>query len=360
MKTKHVSQWFLGANTGDGFYSIYDGFASGEHDFLRIIKSGPGGGKSSLMKTIGLAAQAANLDVEYILCSGDPDSLDGVYIPELHLGYADGTSPHNMDPKFFGATGDYLNLGEFCDTDEAMALRPEVESITREYRGLYSRAYSYLSAAYKTAPARQGAYLLKNEIESAMHRAIGAAERELPRAKRGTSPAQFTRRLVSACTCKGRILLHKTMEDLCERIYVLDDRMGLADTFLGQLLRIALERGIEVIACPRSSAPDKLEAVLFPSLSLGYYADGYEFELGFKPYRRLRLDSIVDSERLRALRPRLRADAKLANELTQRAIDTLAEAKALHDELERIYRPLINFNALNAATTRELNRLDVF
>lgn len=357
MEKKLVTQWFLGANTACGFYSIYEDFAAGEHDFLRVIKGGPGGGKSGFMKKIGAAAQDAGYDVEYILCSGDPDSLDGVYIPALGIGYADGTSPHIMDPKFFGATGDYLNLGEFCDTDAAMSLRPELEAVTREYRGLYTRAYSYLAAAQNAATARGGAYLLPEDVEASKHRAISTGERELPRTKHATVPGRVTRRLVSACSCKGRVLLHETMSRLCERIYVLDDRMGLADTFLRQLLDMAVRRGVDVIACPRSSNPDMLEALLIPSLSLGYFADGHEFDLTFKPYRRLRLDGLVDSERMRALKPRLRADAKLANELTESAIGALAEAKALHDKLEELYHPHINFTALTAATKKELKLL---
>ncbi len=354
MEKKLVTQWFLGANTADGFYSIYDGFAAGEHDFLRVIKGGPGGGKSGFMKKMGSAAQAAGHDVEYILCSGDPDSLDGVYIPALGIGYADGTSPHIMDPKFFGASGDYLNLGQFCDTDAAKSLRGQLESVTREYRGLYDRAYSYLAAAQKAAPARQGSYLLPENIDAARHRAVSTGQRELPRARRGGTPGHVTRRFVSACSCKGRVLLHETMCSLCERIYVLEDRLGLADVFLQQLLQMAVERGVDVIACPRSSAPDKLEALFIPSLSLGYFADGHEFELPFKPYRRLRLDGLVDAARMRELRPELRADAKLANELSENAIATLAAAKALHDKLEELYHPHIDFPALTAATKKEI------
>lgn len=55
------------------------------------------------MRHIGEAAEKEGLEVEYILCSGDPDSLDGVYIPALRLGYADGTAPHILDPACFGA-----------------------------------------------------------------------------------------------------------------------------------------------------------------------------------------------------------------------------------------------------------------
>ena len=35
------------------------------------------------MKRIGAASEQAGYDVEYVVCSGDPSSLDGVYIPEL-------------------------------------------------------------------------------------------------------------------------------------------------------------------------------------------------------------------------------------------------------------------------------------
>ena len=36
--------YFLGANSKDGFASLYRGFAAGESDRLHIIKGGPGTG----------------------------------------------------------------------------------------------------------------------------------------------------------------------------------------------------------------------------------------------------------------------------------------------------------------------------
>lgn len=81
-----VTRYFLGGNTASGFVSFYGQFCRGPEDFLWVIKGGPGCGKSSFMKTIGKAAENAGLDVEYVLCSGDPDSVDGVYLPALHTG----------------------------------------------------------------------------------------------------------------------------------------------------------------------------------------------------------------------------------------------------------------------------------
>ena len=88
-----VRRYFLGANTAKGFFSVYEDFCKPDSgNFLYVIKGGPGCGKSSFMKKIGKAAEDAGLDVEYVLCSADPDSLDGVLIPTWHVGYADGTS----------------------------------------------------------------------------------------------------------------------------------------------------------------------------------------------------------------------------------------------------------------------------
>ena len=96
-----VRHYFLGANTGGGFVSVYDEFCPPESEtFLWVLKGGPGCGKSSFMKAIGRAAEDAGLDVEYVLCSGDPDSVDGVYVPAWQVAYVDGTAPHVREVPF--------------------------------------------------------------------------------------------------------------------------------------------------------------------------------------------------------------------------------------------------------------------
>ena len=75
---------FLGGNTPLGFYSLYHQLSDPRRfRAVYIIKSGPGSGKSTLMRRVGRHAQAAGLDTEEVLCSGDPDSLDAVVVPQL-------------------------------------------------------------------------------------------------------------------------------------------------------------------------------------------------------------------------------------------------------------------------------------
>ena len=92
-------QYFLGSNSCTGFYSLFESFTAEDSvDNLYIIKGGPGCGKSSFMRSIASALKDEGLDVEYILCTGDINSLDGIYIPALKTAYLDGTAPMCWNP----------------------------------------------------------------------------------------------------------------------------------------------------------------------------------------------------------------------------------------------------------------------
>lgn len=94
-----ATHFFLGANSGDGAQSLREQIVEdrGLYD-LMILKSGPGGGKSTFLRQVGEAMEAADTAVEYLHCAGDPDSLDGVVLPELRCALLDGTAPHGMAP----------------------------------------------------------------------------------------------------------------------------------------------------------------------------------------------------------------------------------------------------------------------
>ena len=92
---EHRVQYFLGANAPDGFYSLYPQLIDLERArAVYILKGGPGCGKSSLMRRVAQAMEEKGASVEYIACSGDPDSLDAVVFPALNTAIVDGTAPH--------------------------------------------------------------------------------------------------------------------------------------------------------------------------------------------------------------------------------------------------------------------------
>ena len=93
------TQFFLGGNTPSGFYSLYHQLSDpARMRALYIIKGGPGCGKSTLMRRVERHAQAAGLETQQVLCSGDPDSLDALILPQLGAALVDGTAPQGVVP----------------------------------------------------------------------------------------------------------------------------------------------------------------------------------------------------------------------------------------------------------------------
>ena len=105
---------YPGGNTPRGFYSYYNYILpQRKAEKIYCIKGGPGSGKSTLMKKTGEYFLEKGEDVDYLWCSSDPDSLDGILLPDRGVAVIDGTAPHVTDPVNPGAVDKIINLGMF-------------------------------------------------------------------------------------------------------------------------------------------------------------------------------------------------------------------------------------------------------
>lgn len=95
--------FFLGANSEEGFSSLYEQLLGGRFDDLLILKGGAGSGKSTFMRRVGAAVERTGERVVYINCSGDPDSLDGAIFLDRRAAIVDGTAPHVLEPSYAAA-----------------------------------------------------------------------------------------------------------------------------------------------------------------------------------------------------------------------------------------------------------------
>ena len=353
MEQGTVSRYFLGANTGGGFFSLYDGFTDpAGGDFLHVIKGGPGCGKSTLMKRVGAAAEASGLPVEYIHCSGDPDSLDAVWLPTQRLGYVDGTAPHVIEAVYPGAASDYLDMSRFLD---CAALRPrlgEIADITRRYQARYALAYRQLAAATALLPRNLPELADTEAAARAARRARGLARRLLPPLGKAGS---VRRRFLSAVCCQGWLRQTETLAAYPRRL-LLDNTLGLGQVYLETLSRAALARGYDAVLCADPLEPERLEALLLPEAELAVLAVDPGLGGAVPEGRHLRLDGLARGELDRGLRPLLRARKRESAQLLSAAVETLAQAKALHDELEAVYRGHVDFAGADALAEREIAR----
>lgn len=117
LMTIFSKHYFVCANSAKGFQNFFPSNLKSLNK-IYILKGGPGTGKSSLMKKIGTALEEKEYSVEYIHCSSDPDSLDGLICRTLSIGIVDGTSPHVVEPTAPGAIEEYINLGIAWNIEE--------------------------------------------------------------------------------------------------------------------------------------------------------------------------------------------------------------------------------------------------
>jgi len=356
MQTQQDIRFFLGANSPAGFYSLYDELVDPYTDErLYIIKGGAGCGKSSFMRTIAEGLIGAGLRVEYIHCSADPEALDAIYIPALKTAYADGTAPHVMEPTYPAVLDQYINLGAFYDLEALAPHKGQVIVLTHAYKSLYARAYDCIAAA--CGVVREIGSLVADEavIAALKKRTQGIIAREIGKRRKGEG--KVTRRFLTALTHKGHIACFDTVEALGGRVYHLDNHLGLAHYMLNDLLEAAAVVGLDCIACPSPLYPERLDHLFIPLLDLAFISSNYQVQYAGPVYRHIRLDAMAEGERLRACKARIRFSKKVFALLMEEAVSTLGEAKALHDELEGLVNPHVDFAGVYALAERHVQML---
>ena len=357
MQTEPKVRFYLGANSPGGFHSLYDELLRPEEArSIYILKGGPGCGKSSLMRRVGAAMEEHGLDVEYIVCSGDPDSLDAVVIPALKTAVVDGTAPHVVEPRYPGLVESYVNLGACYDLDGLLTVKDELKGCMKGYKGCYQRAYRCLTAAAQLAEDNRSLLLTQSLEDKLARRAKGILSREMR--GEGDQAGRSVQRFLSGITWKGPLWNFDTVELLCERVYELSDPWGLAHGMLVQLAAGAMASGRDVIVCPSPLCPDRMEHLLIPALSLALVTTTPANPWPHKPYRRIRIDGMADPELTRRNRARLRFARRVAAALTEEAVDALAQAKGMHDELEQLYNPHVDFPQVYAMADGLIRHLE--
>lgn len=256
------------------------------------------------------------------------------------------TTPHVVEPKYPGVVERYVNMGDCYDKEALWSLRQEIMDCMSGYKGCYQRAYRCLGAAAEIMEDQRSALLTEPLAQKLAKRAHGILIREVPRRK-AERPGRVTLRFLGAVTHQGPVCLYDTALAQCQRIYALTDTCGLAHELLIHLLAGVTANGYDAVACPDPMAPDRLAHLLAPQLGLAFLTIPSSLPFPSAPYRRIRLDAAADSEVLRHNRPRLRFAKKVSAALVEEAVSSLALAKAMHDDLEAVYNPHVDFELVD-------------
>lgn len=345
--------FFLGANSRHGFASLFEDLCAEQpaRD-VYMIKGGPGCGKSSLMRNACEPLIRAGEPAEYIYCSSDPDSLDGIVLRGRNAAVLDATPPHAMEPDFPGARGGYVPMPGFADCAALREKYPALQSLAERSRAHYAQARRLTCAAAQARDAVCACAAPVFDAARLARRAKGIIAREIPRGS--GAPGIVRKRFLDGMTPRGLMRFDCTIDALCSRVYELSDSLGFSHVLLQPLLEGAVQRGCDVYACFSPIDPQRLCHVLIPELSLGFVSVHPSQKSPRTPYRRIRVDACADLGAQPGLRGKIRLLSRMSRSLLDDAAAELRSAHALHDEIEALYLPHLDFAALEN-TARSLH-----
>ncbi len=331
---------YFGASNGyKGFKSHFDEiFSPLSFEHIFILKGGPGTGKSSLMKKV-TAHFEADCQIEIILCSSDPSSLDGVIISKnaKKVAILDGTAPHTTDPKLPIVVEEIINLAEALDCEKMKKERNKIALLNERKAFHYKNAYAILSIIERvhehqkrTAPKHNVAVFkrkIKDLISQINTKICGRNHREL---------------CVSSFSRAGYTQLSHLNFNQRKTILLLAEEKTASD-FLNDLIKEFTHTGIDYLRFTSPFSETVSEGVLFsdilvyrPVLQDLASKDGCEvMDLRDADALQLPIYSYLSQEK---------------EDLLFKAKEELYLASLSHFELEKIYTKNIDFSLVNKKT----------
>lgn len=351
--------YFLGGNTTEGFYSYYD-YLLGQKEANKIytIKGGPGTGKSTLMKKVARWADSRDFDVDYLHCSSDPDSLDGVIIPNIGVALVDGTSPHIVDPKNPGCVDTILHLGEFWNEAAIRERKDEIIACNQQIGKLFKRAYHYIGAAgefYRDVLEMNQECLPEVAVLEAAEKL--AAGREGDKKRVGAVRKLF----LTAISPLGVIGFPNSFA--YPTVYVVKSRIaGGSGRVLKKAARFFVENGydIECFYDPLSPRENILHMTVPESGLFITTDDFFTRHPADSTGVVIDLDAMLDQKILAHLEADLQTERDLVNTMVDRAVTVIKKAKTTHDQLERNYVPYMDFERMGLYQEQVIRDIERF
>lgn len=350
---------FPGDNTPEGFFSYYSYILSQqEAEKIYCIKGGPGVGKSTFMRKIGEEMLAEGHDTDFMHCSSDCGSLDGIVLRDKKIALVDGTSPHIVDPINPGAVDTIVHLGEYWNESGIRSHRKEVIAKNAEIGTIFARAYNYLGAAGKMYDNLTAVYELGLRSAELYKLAAHFINQELAHRELSPELGRVRKYFASGITPAGVVHYLESLVQGYKRVYILKAPVGVsAHKILALFSESALCRGFdaEEYYCPMKPS-EKMEHLLIPDLSIAFltsnsFHTAAESKIGgtgrsSAEIRTVDLAELFDEEKIAKQKHIADDSRRQMEDLLAKGVSCLAEAKAEHDKLEENYIPNMDFSKI--------------
>lgn len=358
-KTRH---YFVNGITAQGFIDFFPSNLQGLEKVI-ILKGGPGTGKSRLIKAVSAECEKKGLGVEYIHCPFDPNTLDGIVIPDLKFAVVDGSAPHIVEPAAPGALEKFRNLGTTWDSAKLKAHKDDILNLNKRIAECCENAQKCFADGLNIHDEWEKIYIKNMDFANADKLTTETIALLLGDKRLGKAGVTKTR-FFGGSTPIGSFDYVESLTSGITKRYFLKGRPGTGkSTLLKKLAAASAERGFDTEVYHCGFDANSLDMVMIPELNVCIF-DSTAPHL-YEPTRTS--DEIVDMY-ARCVKPG--TDDKHRLELlgisarykmaVERGTHYLADAKRLHDELKKYYieaTDLTKVDAIRDELIQELQNL---
>jgi len=354
-------RYFACANSCRGFINYFPSVLR-NMDRIFILKGGPGTGKSTLMKRIGWYFSEQGEPIEYIYCSSDSSSLDGIILREKRIAVVDGTAPHVIEPTAPGACEEYVNLGVCWDREKLVPYREEILDLQGKIKKEFKEIYSILAESKKIYDRWSGIYR-ENRDEEKLEQVAESVQREIFRDLVPTGrTGMVTDRFFAALTPEGMV---HYIENLTEGVGVRYFLKGAPGTGKSELMKALLDAAEKhgVVAEVYHSCLDadqigllvlrELDVCIFDAMPPWEVFPSREGDIMVDLYTSV-IASPTEDENQATLSLLLRE----YEDCMRDAGSHLARVHHLHDALEEYYIHAVNFNEIEQLTEDIITKIE--
>ena len=341
VRTTGEDAYFAASNSAGGFQSYYAAcFDHARIGRLYAVKGGPGTGKSRFLREVAACGAGHGWQTEYIYCSSDPDSLDGVILTrEGSSGIAllDATAPHVYEPKKPGYREEIVNLGAFWNGEVLRANAAAIGALNRKKQDAYRRAYRYLAGYGEMTGTRDelvAPFVRREAIASYAERLM----KDLP------DGVGFDEQvaLIRSVGMRG-VVAFDTFFAKAQRRCLIEDCRGSAAVLTGRLYELAREKKMKVRVSRDPLTPEKIDGLFFPQTRTAFVVSrGETTDL---PHRSVSMRRFVETGKMHSLRGDFNFAERMRRTMLEGAVDMLEEVRRIHFEVEKIYTGAMDFGA---------------
>lgn len=321
-----MERYFLGNNSAYGFWSNYENELK-DKDKVVLLKGGPGTGKSSMLKKIANVAKNKGYDYELWYCSGDPKSLDGVFVKDVNVAVIDATSPHAVGADLPIIRDVIFDLATSLNESMLLSNRQEIVELIKIKKQWFTRAYQHLKLAFCHLQAQ---FELESQYinEGAIRAYATVVGKEL-RAK--CKSYSSCRKLFTKAICpSGESEYFDFLRD--KKIYKVCGLQKSKQVFFDELKNLMIGDTHILNALD----PNVLDGIVLKDTAvvceLGHFADGECERIDLGVYEKPIADGAVLEEK-----------NEVAIEIAK-AIECLNKARDTHLKIEEYFVPAMNFD----------------